>query len=45
LVQGTNGNFYGTTAYGGTSQTVTIFSAAPRGGLTMHHDFCSPANT
>jgi uncharacterized repeat protein (TIGR03803 family) len=44
LVQGTNGNFYGTTAYGGTSQAGTIFSVAPRGGLIMHHDFCSPSN-
>jgi uncharacterized repeat protein (TIGR03803 family) len=44
LVQGTNGNLYGTTAYGGTSDAGTIFSVAPLDGVAMHHDFCSPSN-
>jgi uncharacterized repeat protein (TIGR03803 family) len=38
LVQGTDGNFYGTTLYGGAG---TIFSIAPTGALTTLYDFCS----
>jgi uncharacterized repeat protein (TIGR03803 family) len=36
LVQGTDGNFYGTTAYGGTNGNFgTVFQMTPAGALTM----------
>lgn len=52
LVQGTDGNFYGTTWYGGTSGTCngsltqptgcgTVFKITPKGGLTTLYQFCS----
>src|SRR6478672_11570493 len=34
LVQGTDGNFYGTTQYGGTNDTGTVFKMTPDGTLT-----------
>ncbi len=34
LVQGTNGNFYGTTGYGGASGEGTVFQVTPAGVLT-----------
>jgi len=49
LVQGTDGSFYGTTAYGGGSNVVcgglppgcgTIFGITPSGTLTTLHSFC-----
>lgn len=39
LVQATDGNFYGTTAYG-TSSAGTIFRITPAGVLTPLHGFC-----
>jgi uncharacterized repeat protein (TIGR03803 family) len=51
LVQATDGNFYGTTAYGGTPATNcvyhgcgTIFKITPGGALTTLYSFCSQAN-
>ncbi len=39
LVQGSDGNFYGTTAYGGDSSYGTIFKVTPNGTLTTSADF------
>jgi uncharacterized repeat protein (TIGR03803 family) len=39
LVQGTNGNFYGTTEYGGTYGYGTVFQISPSGTLTTLHSF------
>ncbi len=39
LVRGLDGNFYGTTAYGGTNNQGTIFMMTPAGVLTTLHDF------
>jgi len=51
LVQATDGNFYGTTAYGGTSRGCdggdscgTIFKVTPSGALTTLYSFCSKTN-
>ncbi len=49
LIQGSDGNFYGTTAYGGTgvcgeSGCGTIFKITPSGNLTTLYNFCSQAN-
>jgi uncharacterized repeat protein (TIGR03803 family) len=49
LVQGTNGNFYGTTRIGGTSTSLlcgklgcgTIFEITPNGKLTTLYSFCA----
>ncbi len=46
LVQGTNGNFYGTTQYGGNGYGPygswgTVFEITPGGVLTTLHKFCS----
>jgi uncharacterized repeat protein (TIGR03803 family) len=52
LIQATNGNFYGTTVYGGTNDSVprcsdpgegcgTIFEVTPAGRLTTLYSFCS----
>src|SRR5206468_2927551 len=41
LVQGTDGNFYGTTADGGTSNLGTIFSVDSSGAITTLHTFTS----
>jgi len=49
LVQGTDGNFYGTTAFGGNSPSCfptacgTVFKITPSGKLTTLHSFCSPS--
>jgi uncharacterized repeat protein (TIGR03803 family) len=49
LVQGTDGNFYGTTTAGGTSTQCnggcgTVFKMSPSGVLTMLYSFCSQPN-
>lgn len=51
LIQGTDGNFYGTTPFGGASTHCsyrygcgTIFKLAPDGNLTTLHNFCHASN-
>ena len=39
LVQGADGDFYGTTAYGGANGYGTVFKITPAGTLTILHDF------
>jgi uncharacterized repeat protein (TIGR03803 family) len=39
LVQGTDGNFYGTTIYGGANNNGTVFKITPTGTLTTLHSF------
>jgi len=41
LVQGTDGNFYGTTAFGGANAEGTVFKLTPSGTLTTLYSFCS----
>ncbi len=43
LVQGADGNFYGTTTQGGTGSG-TLFQITPAGALTTLHTFCSLAS-
>jgi uncharacterized repeat protein (TIGR03803 family) len=40
LVQGTDGNFYGTTDYGGKESSGTVFKITPAGTLTTLYTFC-----
>lgn len=42
LVEGTDGNFYGTTWAGGTGNGGTIFKITPTGTLTTLYSFCVP---
>jgi uncharacterized repeat protein (TIGR03803 family) len=44
LVQGLDGNFYGTTAGGGTNSRGTVFKVTPAGQLSTIYNFCSQAN-
>jgi uncharacterized repeat protein (TIGR03803 family) len=51
IIQGTDGNFYGATQYGGTSIDCpyslgcgTIFKITPEGNLTTLYDFCSKSS-
>jgi uncharacterized repeat protein (TIGR03803 family) len=44
LVQGTDGNFYGTTQDRGAHLNGTIFKITPSGTLTTLHSFCSETN-
>jgi uncharacterized repeat protein (TIGR03803 family) len=44
LVQGTDGNFYGTTSRGGTNNSGTVFRMPPGGPITALYDFCSQPN-
>jgi uncharacterized repeat protein (TIGR03803 family) len=45
LVQGTDGNFYGTTFSGGANGAFgTVFKITPQGALTTLHSFCSQAS-
>ena len=39
LVQGTDGNFYGTTYQGGSNNNGTVFKITPTGTLTVIHNF------
>ena len=41
LVQGTDGNFYGTTLEGGAKGFGTVFKITPSGTLTTLHSFCT----
>ena len=41
LVQASDGNFYGTTQYGGANQYGTVFEITPSGTLTTLYSFCS----
>src|SRR5271166_4973510 len=41
LVQGADGNFYGTTAFGGTGFQGTVFTITPQGQLTSLYSFCT----
>jgi uncharacterized repeat protein (TIGR03803 family) len=40
LIQGTDGNFYGTAYTGGTVNDGTVFKLTPSGTLTTLHSFC-----
>jgi uncharacterized repeat protein (TIGR03803 family) len=40
LVQGSDGNFYGTTPFGGTNKFGTVFKITPNGTLTTLYSFC-----
>src|ERR1700683_632850 len=44
LVQGTDGNFYGATLFGGAANAGTVFKITPSGTLTTLYSFCSEAN-
>lgn len=45
LVRASDGNFYGTTAYGGANgQGGTVFKITPGGSLTTLYSFCSQVN-
>jgi uncharacterized repeat protein (TIGR03803 family) len=44
LVQATDGNFYGTTAAGGSNYAGTVFKITPSGQLTTLHSFFSPGD-
>lgn len=42
LLQGTDGNFYGTTQYGGTNNQGTVFRVTPSGTVTTLYSFSGP---
>ena len=44
LVQGTDGNFYGTTSTGGSNGAGTIFKITPAGVYTVLHNLSSTAD-
>ena len=44
LVQASDGNFYGTTFYGGANAYGTVFKMTPSGALTTLYRFCSQTN-
>ena len=41
LIQGTDGNLYGTTRFGGSNAQGTVFQMTPDGTLTTLHSFCA----
>jgi len=41
LIQATNGDFYGTTRFGGANDSGTVFKVTPEGALTTRYSFCS----
>ena len=44
LVQGTDGNYYGTTSTGGANSYGAVFKVTPSGELSLFYSFCSEAN-
>lgn len=44
LVQGDDGNFYGTTQYGGANDDGIVFKITPNGTLTVLYSFCAQAS-
>ena len=44
LVQGTDGNLYGATSFGGSTFNGNLFKLTPDGTLTTLYNFCSEAN-
>jgi uncharacterized repeat protein (TIGR03803 family) len=44
LIQASNGDFYGTTTFGGAGGVRTVFKITPSGTLTTLHSFCSQSN-
>jgi len=44
LIQATNGNFYGTTQFGGANRYGTVFRITPHGKLATLYSFCSQTN-
>jgi uncharacterized repeat protein (TIGR03803 family) len=44
LVQGTDGNFYGTTLQGGTNDSGSVFQITPAGTLTTLYSFCAQSS-
>ena len=44
LIQATDGNFYGTTVYGGANGDGTVFKITPNGTEAVLYSFCSQAN-
>jgi uncharacterized repeat protein (TIGR03803 family) len=44
VIQGADGNFYGTTKSGGANGGGTVFKITPQGKLTTLYNFCSEAN-
>ena len=44
LIQATDGNFYGTTQFGGANRYGTVFRITPQGKLSTLYSFCSQTN-
>jgi uncharacterized repeat protein (TIGR03803 family) len=44
LIQGTNGNFYGTTTFGGSHGSGSVFTITPQGKFAVLYSFCVLAN-
>ena len=44
LLQGNDGNFYGTTSAGGANNAGEVFKITPAGSLTVLYSFCSQTN-
>lgn len=44
LVEGSDGNFYGTTSYGGANGEGTVFKVTPSGSFTTLYSFCSQSS-
>jgi uncharacterized repeat protein (TIGR03803 family) len=45
LIQGSNGNLYGTTVLGGAHTAGTVFEISPTGTLVTLHSFCAQINS
>lgn len=43
-IQGSDGNFYGTTATGGSNDGGVVYELTPSGTYTVIHNFCSPTD-